>query len=85
MSKYHPRLDSLLHKYLGSHLKIGRLTIYGRNAMHFAVNYQRKRGDYICFKPITRCFGKWWPAYFYISPDATPQRATLKFPRHYGE
>jgi len=69
-------LEPLLHKIIGGHISIGRLTIYGRNAMHFAINYRRKDGNYVCFRLPLFCFGKWWSVYFYISPDATPTRAT---------
>lgn len=62
----------ILKKFTG-HINIGRrVTIYGNNAMHYAVNIWTKRFGYICFHPTV---GKWrW--YFYLSPNATPWAAT---------
>lgn len=66
------------------HLSIGRVTIYGANAMHFAVNIRTRRWGYICFRPTTwyrirdgrKRWGKWsW--YFYVSPNATPWASTF--------
>jgi hypothetical protein len=62
--------------FLGGHMNIGPITIYGANAMHYAINIKSKRG-YICFRLPLRCFGRWWPLYFYVSPDATPSSATF--------
>jgi hypothetical protein len=56
------------------------ITIYGANAMHWAVNVQW-RGEYWCFHPRTRTFGGRWPAYFYISRDATPHTARVMWGR----
>jgi hypothetical protein len=70
------------------HIKIGRVTIYGANAMHWAINVWFA-GAYWCFHPTTRTFGATWPWYFYISPDATPQSAHFRvgdrFRNYYGE
>jgi hypothetical protein len=65
------RLERWIDRWFGGHWTIGPVTVYGRNAMHFAVNI-RSRWGWICFKPPTRCYGVWWPWYFYISEDATP-------------
>ena len=65
------KLKNWFIRKISGHLCIGPIIIYGRNAMHFAVNIETRWG-WICFKPITRCFGVWWPSYFYISKDATP-------------
>lgn len=56
------------------HVNFGPVTLYGRNAMHWAVNIKSRWG-YICFRLPFRCFNRWWPLYLYISPDATPQSA----------
>lgn len=64
-----------LGKRFTEHVRIGPLTIYGANAMHFAVNLYVYRAGYICFKPWTWCFGRWWGPYLYLSRDATPSRA----------
>jgi len=63
-------------KYFGSHVNLGPITIYGENAMHWAVNIKLRR-SFLCFRLPFRCFGKWWPLYFYLSPDATPTMATF--------
>lgn len=74
---------SIFDRLLGGHITIGRLTIYGRNAMHFAINYKSKKWGYICFRLPLFCFGKWWPLYFYLSPDGTPNEATFILPKNY--
>jgi hypothetical protein len=71
--------------FMGGHVSIpllfkSHITFYGENAMHWAVNW-RVFGTSVCFRLPFRCFGKWWPLYFYISPDATPTRATFKIGR----
>lgn len=69
---------SLIEKKLSGHVTIGNLTIYGANAMHWGVTYWTKRWGYICFRLPLPCFGRWWPLYFYVSPNATPWAATFK-------
>jgi hypothetical protein len=62
-------------------LNIGAVefTLYAREtAMHGALNVFVPRVGYICVKPPTKSFGVWWPWYFYVSPDATPNRASVK-------
>jgi len=61
--------------FMSGHINIGPITIFGQNAMHWAINIKSKWGS-ICFRLPFPCFGRWWPLYFYISPDATPCRAT---------
>ena len=58
-------------------VSLGPITVYGANAMHWAINIQF-RGKYWCFHPRTRTFGGYWPWYFYVSYDATPQGATFR-------
>ena len=76
-------LDNFLHKCLGGHISIGSrksgfyVVIYGRNAMHYAVNIFWGGKGYLCFRLPFFCYGKWWKLYLYYSPDATPQRATF--------
>ena len=60
------------------HVNIGLITIYGRNAMHWGVDIKLKN-RYLCFRLPFPCFGKWWSLYCYLSPDATPTRATWGF------
>lgn len=62
-------------RYFGGHVNIGPVTIYGENAMHWAVNIRLRR-SYFCFRLPLRCFGRWWSLYCYVSPDATPNAAT---------
>ncbi len=68
---------SFWERHFGGHITIGRLTIYGENAMHWSVNFWTKRWGYICFRLPLRCFGCWWPLYFYLSPNATPWASTF--------
>ena len=69
---------SFCENFLGGHINIGPVTIYGSNAMHWAVNINSRKWGYICFRLPFRCFGKWWPLYFYISPNATPWASTFQ-------
>ncbi len=70
-----------LERYLGGHIAfrlLGRkIVIYGFNAMHVAINIYTKRFGFICFHPPMRCFGGWYPWYFYLSPNATQWAATF--------
>jgi hypothetical protein len=71
--------------WFSGHIKIGRLTIFGRNAMHYAWNYKRRDNMYVCFRPPSRCFGMNLGYYFYISPDGTPNEAVYYRPKkHWG-
>jgi hypothetical protein len=70
-------------RYFGGHVNIGPVTIFGENAMHWAVNIKTTRWGYVCFRLPLRSFGRWWPLYWYCSPDATPQAATFIIPRNY--
>lgn len=65
-------------RYFGGHVTLGPVTIYGENAMHWAVNIRTERWGWVCFRLPLRCFGRWWSLYWYCSPDATPCRATFK-------
>ena len=60
------------------HFNISKsFTIYGRNAMHWAVNI-KIFGAWLCFRLPFTCFGKWWPLYLYYSIDGTPNMAKWK-------
>lgn len=62
--------------FMGGHITIGPITIYGANAMNWAVNIKSKWG-YICFSlPSIRRYKYGRKPYFYISPDATPGSST---------
>lgn len=75
-------IDRWLQAHCGGHIHFWRITLYGWNAMHGALNIRIGRG-WFCLKPPTKCFGAWWPAYCYWSPDATPNspRAKHYWPR----
>lgn len=86
MSRRFSKMNRLLDKFdwlIGGHVTIGRLTIYGRNAMHYAWNYQLKNGEWVCFRPPSRCFGMKLGYYFYISRDGTPGSARYYRPRRH--
>ena len=68
--------ENLLGRLIGGHFNLGPITVYGRNAMHFAVNIRTRRWGYICFRLPLRCFDHWWPLYLYVSPNGTPWAAT---------
>jgi len=74
-------MRDFLEKYLGGHISIGNITIYGWNAMHVAIQIWTKRWGFICFHPPGRLlgYGKRCPWYFYISPNATPWGASFGF------
>lgn len=74
--KRYPSL-SLWENFFSGHISIGRLTVYGENAMHWGVTFWTRRLGYICFRLPLRCFGGWWPLYFYLSPNATPWASTF--------
>ena len=80
--KKYPSL-SFSENFLGGHMDILNMTIFGENAMHWGVTIRTERWGYICFRLPLRCFGKWWPLYFYISPNATPNKATFIIPKSY--
>lgn len=64
----------LAQRYLGGHVTVGPLAVYGFNAMHVAVNLAiRSLGVYLCAHPTVD--GRPW--YVYVSRDATPGRAVL--------
>lgn len=71
----------MAREFLSGHISIGNLTVYGRNAMHWGVTLYTKKYGYICFRLPFRCFGKWWPLYFYLSPNGTPWAATFMLGR----
>ena len=67
------RGDRLRDRIFTGHVSIGPATIYGANAMHYAVNVRTGNG-WICFRPTTKQAGR-RPWYLYVSPDATPSSA----------
>jgi hypothetical protein len=69
--KKHPAL-SWFENFMGGHINIGKHTIYGENAMNWAVNISTKKG-WLCFTLPTwrRIISKdeW---YIYLSPNGAP-------------
>lgn len=65
--------------FIGGHLSIGNLTIYGSNAMCWVVNLRTKKWGYICFTlpSIARFKDKRKRMYFYLSPNGTPWASTF--------
>lgn len=74
--KRYPSL-SWWENFMGGDISIGRFTFFGENAMHWGVVIQTETFGYICFRLPFRCFGRWWPLYFYTSPNATPWASTF--------
>lgn len=82
--KKYPSL-SWWQNFMSGHLSIGKVTIYGCNAMDWAVNIYTKRWGAICFtlpsltriKTEKHSGKKWYQWYFYISPNATPWASTF--------
>lgn len=73
---------SWFENFMGGHLCIGPITIYGANAMRWAVNIKTKKG-YLCFTlPVpsrirtNRDGYKWLDWYAYLSPNGTPWACT---------
>lgn len=76
-------LNIWVRKHLGGHITLKpfgvRITIYGFNAMHVAINIATRRWGYICFHPplIARLTHGYRPWYFYVSPNGTPSCSTF--------
>ena len=66
-------------KFFGGHISIGGLTIFGSNAMDWAVNIRTKKYGMVCFTlpSITRFRGGKLNWYFYCSPNGTPWASTF--------
>lgn len=69
---------------MGGHITIGNVTIFGANAMSWAVNIRTKKFGYICFTlpalsrwRTTKSGKKTFEWYFYLSPNGTPWAATF--------
>ena len=56
--------------FMSGHISIGKMTIYGANAMCWAVNIRTKKWGYICFSlPSIRRKKFKMGNYFYLSPN----------------
>jgi hypothetical protein len=71
------RLWQWVEHKLAGHISLGRITVFGANAMHWGVTIKTKRWGYVCFRLPLPCFGHWWPLYFYVTPNGTPWAATF--------
>lgn len=75
------RLGRWLDNILGGCVSIGPATFHGHNAMHWGAYIKTRRWGYVCFRLPLPCYGRWWPLYFYLSPNATPWAATFMLGR----
>ncbi len=64
-----------MSEWFSGHWVCGPVTVYGKNAMHWAMNIHTRYG-YLCLHPTVKLWGQWWPWYAYLSPNATPWAAT---------
>ncbi|MCK9447062.1 hypothetical protein M0Q50_09450 [bacterium] len=64
--------------FMGGHISIGSITIFGANAMNWSVNIRNRKYGFICFTlPSIRRRKYGMKPYFYVSPDGTPQSSTF--------
>ena len=76
---------SWFENFMGGHIDIGPITIHGENAMHWGVQIRTKKWGFLCFRLPVRCFGSWFPLYFYASPNATPWASTFHIGDYHGK
>lgn len=63
---------SWFENFMGGHIAIGNIVIFGENAMNWAVNISLKKGA-LCFTlPTWRRIKNKDEWYIYFSPDGTP-------------
>ncbi|XAI95730.1 hypothetical protein [Dolichospermum phage Dfl-JY23] len=66
-------IDWFFSHFLGGHISIGRLTVFGCNAMMYMTTWKSKTGTW-CFRPP--CFNTHWGIWtwgcLYFSPNGTP-------------
>lgn len=69
---------SWTENFMSGHLTLGKISIFGDNAMHWSVNITTKKWGYLCFTlpTLSRILKrkKW---YLYCSPNATPWASTF--------
>lgn len=79
INKKYPALN-WWENFMSGHWSIGKMTIYGENAMCWAVNIRTKKWGVICFSlPSLSRKRRGWDHYFYLSPNATPWACTFHF------
>jgi len=70
---------SWLENFMSGHVNLWKITIYGENAMNWAVNIRIGKG-HLCFTlPTWRRVIKKDGWYVYFSPDATPTASLWKY------
>lgn len=81
----HKRYPSLswVENFMSGHISFWGITVFGENAMNWAVNIRTKKYGYVCFTlPILRRLrnkgrSHRWDWYFYLSPNGTPNCSTF--------
>lgn len=72
---------NFLEKYFSGATTINafglRITLFGYNAMRFAVNISTETWGYLCISPTVYMFGRWTHWHIYFSPNSTPWAATF--------
>lgn len=83
VNKKYPAL-SWWENFMGGHVSILNITIFGANAMNWAVNIRTRKWGYICFSlpaiarfKTSRDGYRYFEWYFYLSPNATPWACTF--------
>jgi len=69
-------LTFFLKPFFKGHISIGRITVYGFNAMKFALNIKVSE-KYLCVRPWVFENKFLWSPYLYLSPDGTPGSAVF--------
>lgn len=65
-------------EFMGGHITLWNVTIFGSNAMFWTVQISTKKWGYICFTlPTLSKHRRKRGYYFYISPNATPDSSTF--------
>lgn len=91
MRKIFKKIMYKIANILEGHISIGKLTIYGDNAMHFGCHFHTRKYGYLCWRLPFLCgisdklrYGEklyWRPLYFYVSRNATPWAAVFMLGR----
>ena len=74
-----PKYKSLSwwENFMGGHINIGKnITIFGENAMHWAICISTKKYGTICLTLPVKTFGRYWGCHIYFSPNGTPWAST---------
>lgn len=72
--------------FMGGHITIGPVTIFGANAMCWTAQIRTKRWGYLCITlPSIARKRLGWPFYIYLSPNGTPWACTYYRGSHKDE